>query len=178
MEPSTINTDTGGGGATTTTTGTVDAADVDANLPHTPAPTPLPPPPPGGPSVDGAVGDITKAFDWSPVIYASVATGILVVVLITIAVMVRVLRVRTPLTPSIAPSDMGASLRSSGVGVSASHYSSQFSIEDIEPSRQGLPAATSASALHSPRTTGSGGSGGSPGGCVDASLSATTADLR
>lgn len=141
-----------------------------------PAPTPLPP------SVDGEAAELTKAFDWTPVIYASVATGILVVVLITIAVMIRVLRVRTPLSPSITPSDLPPSARSA---FSASRYSSQFSIEELEPSRQGLPAATSASALHSPRTGGGLGSGSSIGsplggsGGVDASLGASaTADLN
>ena len=145
-------------------------------------PTPLPP------SVDGEAAELTKAFDWTPVIYASVATGILVVVLITIAVMIRVLRVRAPLSPSITPSELGGSsvppsARSSAF--SASRYGSQFSIEELEPSRQGLPAATSASALHSPRTGGSLGSGSSNGsplggsGGVDASLGASaTADLN
>ncbi len=120
---------TGGGSSssssgTTSTGGVADSPTAVLAPGMTPPPTPLPPPPPPGHSVDGAgaVGDVTKAFDWTPVIYASVATGILAVVLITIAIVIRLLRVRAPpLSPSIAPSDLdfSASLRSA----SASGYS-------------------------------------------------------
>ena len=99
-------------------------------------PTPVMPSPYHGDT--SVAAETTKSFDWSPVIYAGVATGILCVVLLTIAVMIRVLRVRTPLTPSMAPSDLGHSFAASDLGASMgappsarSSYRSQVNVDEV-----------------------------------------------
>lgn len=88
--------------------------DIRANILGGSDATPAPTPPVALP-VDESIEIQTesvgkKTYDWSPVIYGSVAGGVLIMVLSAVGVVVRIMRVPTPLTPSIAgpaPSENG-----------------------------------------------------------------------